>query len=375
MGDRRGLLSAVRVEDALRTLLVEAPAPGSRLSTVEFDAVWNLATASRVHLVLGHRLLQHEQLIPEERRQTVTQRLREAQARDLLRCRALRQIVAAFDAASVPVLLLKGAGLAYTAYASPHLRPASDIDLFIASEALTAAENVLIACGYTRRLEPDAELASGQRHFERDDGFGKELVDLHWRVSNVRLFERVLSFDEAWRSSVAVPRLGSSARTLGRPDAIVLACVHRIAHHYDDPDLLWLWDIHLLCAALTDADADAILTRAMSNGVCSVVAHSLSLTREQFGTIIPANLVERLDSAGRHERAAEFVSGRLRQIDILRSDLATGSMLSNLQLLREHLFPSPVYMRRTYAGWPAVLMPVAYLHRICRGVPKWFTRL
>lgn len=361
-------------EDVLRDVLAKGSVPETGLSRVDFEALWRLATTSRVHLILGQRLLEDEQLIPIERREEIVECLRTAQALELLRCRELRQIVAAFHAASVPMLLLKGAGLAYTVYAAPHSRPACDIDLFIAPDTLAAGERALIGLGYSRRLEPDVELASGQRHYERDDLLGKQVVDLHWRVSNVRLFAAMLSFEEAWRASVSVPRLGESARTLGPIDALLFACVHRVAHHYDDPDLLWLWDIHLLCRGITDAEADAILKRAASRHICSVVARSLSLTQSEFGTTVPAGLIDLLRTAGRHEDGAQFLGGGIRQVDVLRSDLAAGSMRTNLRLLREHLFPPPVYMRRTYARWPAVFLPAAYLHRICRGVPKWLVR-
>lgn len=373
MIDRRSPSSTVGgTEDILRAVLTEGLAAAAELSVEQFDALWGLATRSRVHLLVGHALLGFEKLIPVERRQTVMECLRKAQAFELLRCRELRRIVSAFDSAHVPVLLLKGSGLAYTEYASPHLRPASDIDLFIAPDTLTPAESALIASGYERRVEPDVELASAQRHYERNDGFGKQLVDLHWRVSNVRLFAGVLPFEEAWQSSIAVPRLGQSARTLQRIDALLLACVHRVAHHYDDPDLLWLWDVHLLCRDMTDDDADVILARAASLHVCSVIAHSLKLTCTQLGTVLPDGLADRLAETGAGEAAGRFVGGRFRPIDVLRSDLVAGSMRTNLQLLREHLFPPRAYMRRTYARWPALLLPIAYVHRVCRGVPKWF---
>ena len=375
MTDRRSPSSTARsTEDVLRTVLTETLPPETELSVEQFDALWCLATRSRVHLLVGHALLGFEKVIPVERRQEVIESLRKAQAVELLRCRELRRIVTIFDSANVPVLLLKGAGLAYTVYPCPHLRPACDIDLFIAPDMLARAERALTASGYERRNEPDVELTSGQRHYERNDGFGRQFVDLHWRVSNVRLFAGAISFEDAWRSSVAVPQLGRSARTLARIDALLLACVHRVAHHYDDPDLLWLWDIHLLCRGMTDDDADVILSAAASRQVCSVIAHSLNLTCTRFGTVVPGALVCRLTAAGADEAAARFVGGDMRPIDVLRSDLAAGSARTNLQLLREHLFPSRAYMRRSYPRWPSALLPIAYVHRACRGVPKWFLR-
>jgi len=41
----------------------------------------------------------------------------------------LREVLAALAGAGLPVLLLKGAALAYTLYPEPHLRDRSDTDL------------------------------------------------------------------------------------------------------------------------------------------------------------------------------------------------------------------------------------------------------
>ena len=74
------------------------------------------------------------------------------------------------------------------------------------------------------------------------------------------------------------------------------------------------------------------------------------------------------------EASVRFLAGGLSQADILRSDLASLGWRRGAALLREHLFPSPAYMRSLYAGWPSVLLPAAYLHRIVSGAPKWLRR-
>ena len=90
-------------------------------------------------------------------------------------------------AANVEVLLLKGAGLAYLAYQAPYLRPRVDTDLLIRREALEPAHAALIADGWTKGVESDAELASTQRHYTKTlDGGRDEHIDLHWRVANPR---------------------------------------------------------------------------------------------------------------------------------------------------------------------------------------------
>ena len=70
-----------------------------------------------------------------------------------------------------------------------------------------------------------------------------------------------------------------------------------------------------------------------------------------------------------------FLGGGLRQVDLLRGDLSTlVGWRARLGLLSGHLFPNVAYMRSRYPRWPAAALPVAYIHRIVRGIPKWFRR-
>jgi hypothetical protein len=74
------------------------------------------------------------------------------------------------------------------------------------------------------------------------------------------------------------------------------------------------------------------------------------------------------------ERSAAFLDSRMRQIDILRRNLAVVGWRGGVQLLGAHLLPSPAYMRTIYPDWPTLAFPLAYLHRVVRGAPEWFRR-
>jgi hypothetical protein len=321
-------------------------------------------------------LLRSASHIPPSVHHRAASRYADAELRDLLRYRELCRLGASFAAASVDVLLLKGAGLAYIVYPEPFLRPGRDIDLFIRREARDAAERALAGCGYARLREPDGELARAQRQYARADGSGAtHFVDLHWRVSNARSFADAVSFDDAWTASIAIPALDPAARTLGIADSLLLACIHRVAHHHDALELLWLWDIHLLAGRLTEETAEAFVRRAERTGMRAVSVRGLELARERFGTTMAGDVLARLSAAGPIEPTARFVGGHLRMIDVVRADLGTTSgWRDRAALLREHLFPSRRYMRALYTRWPSVLLPLAYVDRIVRGAPKWLRR-
>jgi len=197
-------------------------------------------------------------------------------------------------------------------------------------------------------------------------------VDLHWRIAIPRVFADAMAFDEIRSRAISVPSLGISARTCGLADALLLACLHRVAHHRDTPDLLWLWDIHLLAERVRRDQLTVFVAAASRARMCSVCVRGLELAHEHFGTRVN-DMVTALDRA-RHgvEASARFVGG-LRGIDVLRTALQSlRGWRERFRLLREHLLPPAEHMRAR-CGADAFL-PLAYLQRIVRGAPPWFKR-
>lgn len=301
--------------------------------------------------------------------------LRHAAIVDAIRTRELQAVLSALTGAGIHAILFKGAALAYTHYPRPELRPRSDTDLLIPLGARDAVESVLLRLGYRRPTEIDSALAVGQFHFVKTDDVGVEhALDVHWRLSNVRAFAAVLTYDELVRAEAAVPALGPHAWTVSKIHALLVACVHRIAHHGDATYLLWLFDVHVLARSLTTADRDAFVALASAKRVRAVCARTLSLAQDAFGDLDTAWVESLSTTSGVDEPTALFVGGGLHQIDILKSDLSATAWGAKLQLLREHLFPPPSYMRERYPRWPTLLLPLAYARRIVVGAPRWLRR-
>ncbi len=329
------------------------------------DEVLAEARAGSVHLVLADRL----------RLASFQDELREAAVVDACRTRELRAVLAALAEAGVTPILLKGAALAGTHYSRPELRPRSDTDLMIPSRARDAVARTLVTLGYRRMSEVDGEEAIGQFHFDRHDPNGLfHALDVHWRVSNVRVFADALTYEELARDAVALPALGPDARGPSPVHALLLACVHRVAHHGDTDNLLWLYDVHLLARALTRDERDAFDALASTRRMRAVCARTLCLARDAFGGV-DAAWIERLSAGSAGEPAAGFLGGRLRQVDILRSDIsAIPQWRPRLALVREHLFPRAQFMHERYGTRTNLVLPWLYMHRIVTGLPKWFRR-
>ncbi len=359
--------------DALVCGTLAGDCPPAALPAADLAAFWDRARIEDVDVIVADVLCRGT--IAPELRQQGAARLAEAELRELLRYRELCRLAAAFDAEQVDVLLLKGAGLAYTVYRAPHHRPSRDIDLFIRRRSRGGAERALAACGYRRMREPDGQLAHGQSHYVRADGNRlNHFVDLHWRVSNLHLFAGALPFESAWTASTSIRDIEPGSRTLSLPHALLLACIHRVAHHQDAPHLLWLWDIHLVARAMAPDEQDTFVKDAARTQMRAVAARGLKLAERRFGTPGVKELVQRLEG-GDAEPSAQFLGGHLRPVDMLRTDLtATAGLTARARLLREHLVPSVSYMRAVYPRCPSAFLPVAYVHRVVRGIPKWLKR-
>ncbi len=335
----------------------------------------DLARRHRVHLLLASSMTPAERARPDG--SELTRELRTAAALDAVRERHVQALLTALLSAGVDVLLLKGTALAYIVYPAPHLRPRADIDVMIQRDALAQAERVLADRGWTRPTERDAELSAAQRHYVKSRPSGMlEHLDVHWKIANPQTFANALAFDDLRARAIRSPALGPGAWTLSQPDALFLACVHRVAHHDDARQMLWLWDIHLLCRRLADADADRAVALADRSAMWSVCRRSLDLAGRLFGTPGADALATRLGgrAVGLPEPSARFIGGA-KQAAVLRADLAaTARWRDRIALLAEHVFPSAAYMRTAYPRCPSVLLPLAYAHRIVRGTPKWFWR-
>ena len=289
-----------------------------------------------------------------------------------LRERELRRVLGRLAAAGVPCLLLKGAALAHTLYPQPHLRPRRDTDVLIRRDDVTRIDALMHDAGYTRAVETSGDLASSQRHFDGPGANGSlHALDVHWRIANPQVFAHSLGYDELTASRAAVPALGPHAWTLSPAHALALACIHRVAHHPDTDRLLWSWDVHRLAAGEEAARFIAVASKASMREVC---AHTLASAASRFGGLDDLIAHVRPDAGAQPEASARFLGRGLRQVDILRTDVAHLGWRRGATLLREHLFPSAEYMRSVYPAWPAALLPAAYVHRIVLGAPKWFRR-
>lgn len=309
--------------------------------------------------------------LPELREQAMR-----AAATEPLRLADLRRVLVAFEEAGVEALILKGTALAYDLYPEPELRPRSDVDLLVAD--FPRAADVLRTLGFEAFANSGDELALRQQSFGRTDAFELlHLYDLHREIANPAPFAEVLRWDELRARSIALPRIAPNARGLSRGDALLLACVHRVAHHHDSDRLIWLYDIHLLRAALPGEEQRAFWRMAADRRVLAICRRSVALAEDWFGgSGVAAEEVLTAEELGHEEESARFLDRTQRRGALLVASVAAlPDWRARARRLRQLAFPPRSYMFEQFRTHSAAALPWLYALRGVRGIARLFRRI
>lgn len=331
--------------------------------------------------LIDHQLSQTRvwQNWPMRLRDALSHHRRAQVALALLRERELIQVLHALAEYGVSPLLMKGAPLAYTHYAAPHLRPRCDTDLLIRQQDIAIIQQLLTDLNYTRLNAISGKLIMHQCTYVKEDQYGvRHACDVHWKISNPYPFSDFLSYDELARCAVVVPALGEHARALAPVQALLLACVHRVAHHYNSERLIWLYDIHLLASGMTHDELAAFVQLAVDRRLRAVCSSSLQLAQQRFATSLPVDFLQALHG---HEHlhaeaaTAHFLKPKQRRLHSLLGDLrALSGWRNKRRLLKEHLLPPAAYLLDRHATTNRAWLPLLYVQRALQGAWKLWQR-
>lgn len=259
-------------------------------------ADWLLALPAAVRrrgelLPLLHAVLERERrldaLPPAERTAA-----RHAYVATLARSReigaALLTLLEDADALGVPVLPLKGALLAFTAYPDPGMRPMLDLDLAVRPGDVERLGARLLARGYQRH-------GAGRRRF--DLGYTHHAIYLHERAPTIELHTRLtheLGIDgrlEDWFGralSVAAPALGRPLPAPSWDDQLFFVLAHAATHSFGDSPL-WLMDVACLTsqASAQGIGEHPVAAEARLRHAVAAVYFALAIARRCLPSSLP----------------------------------------------------------------------------------------
>lgn len=290
---------------------------------------------------------------------------------EALRHRELTRVLAAMGAAGIETLVLKGAAVAHTHYKAAYLRARSDTDLLIRPADRDAATGALETLGYRRRLSVTSDAIIRQAVFERREVSFVHVIDLHWAISNRPLFAEMLSFDELRAGAVAIPALGAAAWCPGPVHTLLFACIHRVAHHDDSPNPLWLYDMKLIAERLTPDDWTRLWSLASDKRIVAVCREGLQLSAQVVGGPALTGQIALSRADDRVEPSVAYIGGTgspLRSLWLNVRD--TGGFQAKVRFLAAYTFPDGVYMRTAYGARGPFSMTTAYARRAWTGLRR-----
>ena len=338
----------------------------------------------------GVSALLHERLDllsdwPEEVRAALIDDARARAMWELRHAMLLREIIGALGMAGVEPVFIKGTALAYGYYAEPHLRTRADTDIVIPPEQRPLVHKQLERLGFKVDRSEAGRFASSQATFTLSTpGFGNHCIDLHWAINNSALIARSISVHELRRAATSLSALSESALSASPIHALLLACLHRVAHqsapYYSNgrailggDRLIWLFDIHLLASSLTEPQWQAMIALARERGAQAVLSEGLDATRSHFNTAYPEQALRETVPDRSHRRLTRYMrSGSLQRgwLDFTTIDRTR----DRLGWLREVLLPPKAYMLAKYSGTRFDWLPWLYLRRALAGLARHLIR-
>ncbi len=282
----------------------------------------------------------------------------------------LREVVAALAERGIDSLILKGSALAYEIYDAPELRPRGDTDLLIAREALEATREALRALGFQEIPGSGDEHGVRQALFTR----GPHTYDVHWSVANTAVFEGVLPFDELRERSVALPRISEHARGLSHVDALLLACVHRVAHHHDSDRLIWLCDIALLRDRMSAEEHRLFWEIAAERRIAGICERAVILADEWMSRPRRHRASDSIDGIRDHEPSRVLMNRRITRGRLLSANLRALPWRSRARRVWQLAFPPVSFIRRSFGTRSRLALPWLYVYRGARGIARLLRR-
>jgi len=287
-----------------------------------------------------------------------------------LRFAELDRIIDAFNAADIPLILLKGAHLARTLYPDIGLRPMGDLDLLVHREDLDRCSNELSSIGFEQRImeqTPGAELNFGHdQKFWNDGGL---LLELHWSLIGGDSDRRSPAMSIIWDNPgvVCLPGL-EHFNCFALTDEIhicYLSAHLALQHGLEAAPLLWFYDIYAFLKK-SDGDShwkDVQIIAFELNWPASLDA-ALSTLNYLFNIPIPEEYQQINGSMKTHE--AGIIEQRKTQSS--RSTITWQQLIlldrdQRMKYILSLIFPSRDYMLNRYQIRLTWIYPLYYPYR------------
>lgn len=208
----------------------------------------------------------------------------------------LVKLLALYAASGIDVLLLKGAGLAHSAYARPIDRPMGDIDLLVRTADATRAWELALANGWMRRPDvPEQRSYAEHQHLSPLEDSDRLQIGLELHTA---LFTHQAPFhlppERLWEGARQLTIGGQPAWVPSPEDQLLHAALHFAwSHEMTFGAFRTMRDVERVLAA-SPFDWVAFVQRARAARGATCCYWTLRLARDLAGVPVPVSVLEEL---------------------------------------------------------------------------------
>jgi len=275
----------------------------------ENDPDWTLlvekAQQEGVSAVLFHNITKHhlEDLIPRESYRNLSNHYYANLKRNMSLIGELREVLATFQQAGIPCIVLKGIALAELVYPNIGMRGMSDVDILVKKEELFTVDEHLSSLGYTSAdstvtkaiHNPVGYLAS----LEYRKNASPLNLHVHWHTVNTSvpatMFVEQIDINRLWEHSTVTAVADSHALMLRPEHLIIYLCEHalRVGHSFDR--LVLICDIFFSVKAFEKIiDWDFIVEESRRFNLSRFVYYSLAIVKHYTSLDIADGCIAKL---------------------------------------------------------------------------------
>jgi len=284
--------------------------------------------------------------------------------------RLLRRLAGAFNEASVPVMILKGAVLNLLIHDRPDERPMDDVDLLVRPEQAQKAQEILEDMGALRGRPLVREDFFPRFHYETDYRVGRlspVKIDLHVRPFRPLRLASLLPDDAFWEDAISVP-VGPAQVLVPSPrDMLIHLAAHAAFHGCNR--MTWLADLKRWVGRFgSRIDWSDFVGRCSSLRLALPVCVALTKAERELGKFLPETVLPDLDRSPVNWRDRLALWHAPRDIDdgaghIVVDVLCTPGLRFVAGYLKCVLCPSRQHMAGQYAGRHTGWVACAHLVR------------
>lgn len=203
-------------------------------------------------------------------------------------------LLAAFEAAGIQTMVLKGAALIPLYYKESGLRPMLDADVLVHAPQAEQAMEVLAKLQWKSFRFGQPQIRIPIVHSTPfEDGGGRQM-DLHWHL----FWECFNACDDEdyWETAVPIQVGGSQTLALGPTDQLLHTCWHG-ARWNEVPPIRWVADaMAILGASAAEIQWESLLKKAQRHHIVLPVKDSLEYLKKKFDAPVPDTVLKSLSA-------------------------------------------------------------------------------